>query len=72
MGMETTRTTTRTSPMSRRSRARSATATMPSLVFGELEAGRYELFEKGCPDHVALRVDVTGGEVTSTSWPDSA
>ena len=44
----------------------------PSLVFGELEAGGYELFEKGCPDRVALRVDVTGGEVTSESWPDSA
>ena len=41
-----------------------------SLVFGELEAGRYELFEKGQPDAVALRVSVAGGGVTSEAWPD--
>jgi hypothetical protein len=45
---------------------------LPSLVFGELVAGGYELFEKGCPDRVALRVDVTGGEVTSATWPEPA
>jgi len=42
---------------------------LPSLVFPDLEAGRYELFEKGCPDAVALWVEVTGGTVTSVSWP---
>ncbi|HET7431698.1 MAG TPA: hypothetical protein VFJ89_09350 [Nocardioides sp.] len=43
--------------------------TLPSLVFPELEAGRYELFEKGRPDAVALRVDVAGAAVTSATWP---
>jgi len=43
---------------------------VPSLVFGELLAGRYELFEKGRPDAVALRVDVAGGAVTMSDWPD--
>jgi hypothetical protein len=42
---------------------------VPSLVFAELEEGRYELFEKGRPDAVALRARVVGGEVTSTTWP---
>jgi hypothetical protein len=42
---------------------------VPSLVFGELRSGRYELFEKGCPDAVALRVEVTGGAVTAADWP---
>jgi hypothetical protein len=42
---------------------------VPSLVFGELEQGRYELFEKGRPDAVALCADVVGGEVTSATWP---
>jgi hypothetical protein len=42
---------------------------MPCLVFGDLSSGRYELFEKGCPDDVALRVDVTGGAVTTADWP---
>jgi hypothetical protein len=40
-----------------------------SLVFPELETGRYELFEKGQPDQVALRVDVPGGGVTTAEWP---
>lgn len=40
-----------------------------SLVFGELEQGRYELFEKGRPDAVALCAEVVGGEVTSAAWP---
>jgi len=43
---------------------------VPSLVYGELEQGRYELFEKGCPDAVALCVTVVGGQVTSAAWPD--
>jgi hypothetical protein len=43
---------------------------VPSLVFGELGQGRYELFEKGRPDAVALCVAVAGGEVTSATWPD--
>ncbi|HEY3527919.1 MAG TPA: hypothetical protein VGK78_02125 [Nocardioides sp.] len=42
---------------------------LPSLVFGELPSGRYELFEKGRPDAVALRVQVEGGAVVSASWP---
>jgi hypothetical protein len=42
---------------------------LPSLVFADLEAGRYELFQKDCPDAVALRVEVIGGAVTSGSWP---
>jgi hypothetical protein len=45
---------------------------LPSLVFAELEAGGYELFEKGYPDRVALRVDVTGGEVTAACWAEPA
>ena len=43
---------------------------VPSLVFGGLEQGRYELFEKGRPDAVALCAAVVGGEVTSATWPD--
>ncbi len=43
--------------------------TVPSLVFGELETGRYDLFEKGHPDEVVLTVDVVGGRVTSEEWP---
>jgi hypothetical protein len=39
-------------------------------VFGELEAGRYELFEKGHPDCVALQVTVAGAAVTRVEWPD--
>ena len=42
---------------------------VPSLVFGELVAGRYELFEKGHPESVALRATVVGGEVTAADWP---
>jgi hypothetical protein len=42
---------------------------VPSLVFGELASGRYELFEKGCPRDVALRVEVSGGAVTNAVWP---
>jgi hypothetical protein len=42
----------------------------PSLVFGELEQGRYQLFEKGRPDAVTLTVEVAGGAVTSAVWPD--
>lgn len=41
----------------------------PSLVFGDLKAGSYELFEKGRPEAVALRAVVAGGEVTSVGWP---
>jgi hypothetical protein len=42
---------------------------LPSLVFPELEAGRYELFEMGRPEAVALRTEVRGGAVTSVDWP---
>jgi hypothetical protein len=45
---------------------------LPSLVFADLQAGGYELFEKGRPDAVALTVEVAGGEVTSAAWPDTA
>jgi hypothetical protein len=41
---------------------------LPSLVFAELTAGRYELTEKGTTD-VRLEVEVRGGEVTSVDWP---
>ena len=41
---------------------------LPSLVFPDLAAGHYELFEKGCPDAVALRVEVTGGVVSTVDW----
>ncbi len=47
-----------------------ADGTVPSLVFGELTAGRYDLFEKGHPAAVVLTVDVDGGRVTSADWPD--
>lgn len=43
--------------------------TVPSLVFGELAAGCYELFVKGRPDHVELSVEVEGGRVASVVWP---
>lgn len=42
---------------------------VPSLVFPELPDGGYELFGKGQPAAVSLRVDVVGGEVTVTDWP---
>jgi len=42
---------------------------VPSLVFPELTDGGYELFCKGHPEAVVLRVDVVGGEVTTTDWP---
>ncbi|MGC4112856.1 MAG: hypothetical protein QM747_21040 [Nocardioides sp.] len=42
---------------------------VPSLVYEQLAAGRYELFEKGRPDQVALRVGVVGGSVTAVAWP---
>lgn len=41
---------------------------VPSLVFGELTAGRYVLVEKGTAD-VRLLVEVRGGEVTTAEWP---
>ena len=41
---------------------------LPSLVFPELEAGRYQLFEKGCPEAVALQVEIAGGAVTTVEW----
>jgi hypothetical protein len=45
---------------------------LPSLVLADLQAGEYELFEKGRPDAVALRVAIVGGEVASVSWPEPA
>jgi hypothetical protein len=42
---------------------------VPSGVFPELPDGGYELFAKGQPDAVVLRVDVVGGQVTVTDWP---
>jgi hypothetical protein len=41
---------------------------IPSLVFPELVAGRYELFEKGHGEHVVLEAAVAGGEVTAIAW----
>jgi hypothetical protein len=46
-----------------------ADGSLPSLVFPELGSGRYELFEKGRPDAVALEAEVVGGAVTSADWP---
>jgi hypothetical protein len=43
---------------------------LPSLVFPDLRAGEYDLFEKGRSDAVALRVEIVGGEVASVSWPE--
>ena len=46
------------------------TGVRPTAVFGELEAGDYELYEKlGGP--IALTVAVRGGEVTEARWPAS-
>ena len=42
--------------------------TVPSLVFGELVEGSYALVPKGTDD-VRLRVQVSGGEVTTATWP---
>lgn len=41
--------------------------TVPSLVFGELDEGTYELFPKG-GGPVRLTADVRGGAVTQVSW----
>lgn len=41
---------------------------VPSLVFPEVEEGRYGLYPKETDD-LRLMVDVTGGEVTSVEWP---
>jgi hypothetical protein len=46
-----------------------ADGSLPSLVFTALGSGRYELFEKGRPDAVALETEVVGGAVTSADWP---
>jgi len=43
--------------------------TVPSLVFGELTTGRYDLFQKGRPDDVVLTVGVEGGQVATAVWP---
>lgn len=42
---------------------------VPSLVFPELVAGRYELYVKETAD-VRLRVSVRGGEVATAAWPE--
>ncbi len=41
---------------------------LPSLVYPELVAGRYNLTEVGS-DEVRLRVEVTGGQVAFATWP---
>jgi hypothetical protein len=41
---------------------------LPSLVFPEVEAGRYGLYLKDSRDR-AVELTVRGGEVTSLSWP---
>jgi hypothetical protein len=41
---------------------------LPSLVFGELSAGDYELYER-TDGRVRLYATVRGGEVTEASWP---
>jgi hypothetical protein len=42
--------------------------TVPSLVFGELVEGSYALVPKATDD-VRLRVHVSGGKVTTATWP---
>jgi hypothetical protein len=46
-------------------------STAPSLVFGELHEGSYELFDKGGHE-VLLRAAVKGGQVTFLDWPTEA
>ena len=41
---------------------------VPSLVFGELDEGLYNLCVKGTED-VRLSVAVRGGEVVEKEWP---
>jgi len=41
---------------------------VPSLVFGELREGDYELVEKDGSE-VRMTASVRGGEVTQLSWP---
>ena len=41
---------------------------VPSLVFPELVAGSYALFDKG-EDEVLMTVEIHGGQVTSATWP---
>ena len=41
--------------------------TVPSLVFGELVEGTYELFPKG-GGPLRLTVDIRGGAVTEVTW----
>jgi hypothetical protein len=43
---------------------------LPSLVFPELESGRYELFEKGRSESVAMVAAIEGGAVVTVGWPD--
>ncbi len=43
---------------------------MPSLVFGDLREGSYELYEKG-GGPVRLTAEVTGSEVTQLTWPSA-
>ena len=42
---------------------------IPSVVFPELVAGTYELFDKGADD-VRLTVEVVGGQVAMATWPE--
>lgn len=42
---------------------------VPSLVFGELREGDYELVEKDGSD-VRMTASVRGGEVTQLTWPE--
>ena len=42
---------------------------IPSLVFPDLERGRYDLVEKGS-DQVRMTVRISGGDVTTAVWPD--
>ena len=44
---------------------------VPSLVFGDLAAGRYQLCLKGT-DKVELTAEVVGGSVTEACWPGVA
>jgi hypothetical protein len=42
---------------------------VPSLVYPAVEAGRYELHVIGDADATAVAVAVSGGEVSTATWP---
>jgi hypothetical protein len=47
------------------------TLSVPSLVYPDLVAGTYELYEKGT-GNVEMTVQVNGGQVTEATWPSGS